>query len=298
VATPNYSWWENGAGVGGDPAFGPGTGAARFAELTGPGARFTFFDDLATFRGLADGSVRFDRPIFGLAQVRSTLQYDRSRTSDPANISVATGNASGVPFNTNVPTLVEMTMGAINHLSRDPDGFFVMIEGGAVDWAAHANATARLIEEQVDFDRAVAWAISWVEAFSSWDETLMIVLTDHGNGMPMGPNSDTIAFQPIEGRGVGVLPGVRWHSGSHTNENTLFFAKGWGAERFYDYVVGFDPGLITYLAHGDGRYIDNTAVFAVMREMIVPEPASAAVLLAGLAGLGLAARRRCEPVAA
>jgi hypothetical protein len=83
---------------------------------------------------------------------------------------------------------------------------------------------------------------------SNWDETLMLVLTDHGNAMPMGPNSDTIAFEPIENNGQGVLPGVKWHYGTHTNENTLLmFAKGAGSEMLYDYVVGEDFGLVEIL---------------------------------------------------
>lgn len=122
-----------------------------------------------------------------------------------------------------VPTLETMTKGALKQLEDNEDGLFLMVEGGAVDWAAHANATGAIIEEQIDFNHAVAAGVDWVETESSWDETLMIVLTDHGNGMPMGPNSDEIAFQMIENNGAGVLPGVMWHSGDHTTENTLLW---------------------------------------------------------------------------
>ena len=261
-----------------------------------PAYNRTLISSVDEFRAMADGSSVPAGRVMGLAQTGDTLQANRNRPADPANISVERGNASGVPFNENVPTLVEMTAGAITYLSRNPNGFFLMVEGGAVDWMAHGNNTARIIEEQVDFDRSVAWAIDWVNTFSNWDETLLIVLTDHGNGMPMGPNSDTIPFQPIEGRGQGVLPGVLWHYGTHTNENTLLWARGAGSELLYDQVVGVDRGLVDFLGFNDGRYIDNTGIYPVllasMSAQAVPEPASLALLLGGLLGLGVAARHR------
>jgi len=75
-----------------------------------------------------------------------------------------------------------MSIGALNVLNQDPDGFFLMIEGGAVDWMGHANDMPRYIEDQVAFNLAVASVIDWVEENSSWDETLLIVTSDHECG--------------------------------------------------------------------------------------------------------------------
>jgi alkaline phosphatase len=64
-----------------------------------------------------------------------------------------------------------MSLGALNVLDDDPDGFFLMIEGGAIDRAAHAYQDGRLIEEQVDFDQTVQAVVDWVQANSNWGET-------------------------------------------------------------------------------------------------------------------------------
>lgn len=224
----------------------------------------------AEFEALANGSLNISGPMIGLPRVFDTLQYSRS----VGVVGTDTANPSGVAYIDSVPTLEVMTKGALKVLSQDPDGFFMMVEGGAVDWAAHANATGRIIEEQMAFNKSVKAAVDWVNTHSNWHETLIIVLTDHGNAMPMGPHSDTIAFQPIENRGRGVLPGVQWHSATHTNENTLFFAMGAGAERFYAEVDGVDHGLANVLGFNDGRYISNTDVYTVMRAVMLPAPAN------------------------
>jgi len=218
-------------------------------------------EDKSDFEALAAGTLPLTKSrLIGIPRVYDTLQYNRTE----AVMGTDAANPSGVAFNPNVPSLETMTRGALTYLSQNPNGFFLMVEGGAVDWAAHANDTARIIEEQMDFNRSVAAVVEWVEQNSSWDETLVIVLTDHGNGMPMGPDSDTIPFQPIQNNGAGVLPGVRWHFDNHTNENTLMFAHGAGAEYFYDMVIGTDAGLRDIIGFNDGRYIDNSAVHRVI----------------------------------
>jgi len=264
---------------------------------TGP---MTLIQTKAEFEAIADGTLDIDGRVIGMPQVGDTLQYNRSE----ALVGSDAANPSGVAYVDSVPTLETMTRAALNLLGDDEDGLFMMVEGGAVDWAAHANDTGRIIEEQVDFNNSVSSAVEWVETYSSWDETLMIILTDHGNGMPMGPNSDAIAFEAIENNGAGVLPGVLWHYGTHTTENTLLWAHGAGSELFANYLDGEDPFLASILGFNDGAYISNDTVGVVMAEAAgvgayaaAPVPLPAGMWLMGSAFLMLAGARRMKRTA-
>lgn len=228
--------------------------------LNGEDAPMTLIQTREEFEALADGSREIDGRVIGLPQVGDTLQVNR----DPEVVGADPSNPTGAAFVAGVPTLETMTKGALQQLDGNEDGLFLMVEGGAVDWAAHANSTGGIIEEQMDFNAAVEAGVDWVEAESSWDETLMLVLTDHGNGMPMGPASDEIAFQPIENNGQGNLPGVLWHTGGHTTENTLFWTQGAGSELFAEQIAGNDPYLASILGFNDGSYFDNTSVSGVV----------------------------------
>ena len=55
----------------------------------------------------------------------------------------------------NTPTLSEMTKAAIDQLKDHKEGFVLQVEGGKVDWAAHANDVAALIHDQLAFEEAV-----------------------------------------------------------------------------------------------------------------------------------------------
>ncbi|MGV3575287.1 MAG: alkaline phosphatase [Devosia sp.] len=63
-----------------------------------------------------------------------------------------------------------MPEGALHVLSQNDKGFFLMVEAGAVDWAAHANNLPRIVEEQVEFNHTVAAVVDWLEANTSWEE--------------------------------------------------------------------------------------------------------------------------------
>lgn len=77
------------------------------------------------------------------------------------------------------PTLAEMTRAALDALHGGPEGFFLMVEGGRVDHAAHANDAIGAILDQVAFDEAIATVLEFVAANP---DTLLIVTTDHGTG--------------------------------------------------------------------------------------------------------------------
>ncbi len=66
-------------------------------------------------------------------------------------------------------------------MSANKEGFVLQVEGGKVDWAAHANDATALIYDQVEFDRAVEVALKFAEGR---EDTLVIITTDHGNANP------------------------------------------------------------------------------------------------------------------
>jgi alkaline phosphatase len=203
----------------------------------------------AEFQNLITGPT--PKRVVGTARVYQTLQQGRS----------GDGNADPyvVPLIQTVPTLAEMSLAAINVLDDDPDGFCLMVEGGAVDWASHANQTGRMIEEEEDFNAAVDAVVGWIEGNSSWGETLLIVTGDHETGYltRYASGGDTPwADQPLGNRGPGQVVDVQWNSGSHTNALIPFYAKGRGAHLYMLCVSDID--LVR------GVYIDNTAVAKVI----------------------------------
>jgi len=77
------------------------------------------------------------------------------------------------------PTLVEMSAAALKLLSKNPEGFFLMIEAGQIDWAGHANDAGWLLHEMIRIDSVVDLVAQW-QAESP--DTLLIVTADHETG--------------------------------------------------------------------------------------------------------------------
>lgn len=78
-------------------------------------------------------------------------------------------------------TLAEITRAGINFLSKDTSkGFFLMVEGGKIDWACHSNDAATVFNEVQDLDEAIKVAYEFYEQHP--DETLIVVTADHETG--------------------------------------------------------------------------------------------------------------------
>jgi len=213
---------------------------------------WTFTDDKGRLVAIANGENVPDKLVF-VPKVATTLQQARNGDGQEVNTS---------NMNVAVPSLSEMTQASLNVLGKNQQGFFIMIEGGAVDWTGHANQKGRLIEEQDDFNKSVDAVIDWVEKNSSWDETLLIVTGDHETGYLSGETEQDLGKAIIKDNGKGNIPGMKYYSGNHTNQLIPFYAKGAGADildriagnhdmkRGY-YIENTDAAILTKLVWGE-----------------------------------------------
>jgi len=183
--------------------------------------------------------------VLGVPKVHRTLQQTRPLLKGK-HLPFET------PFNKNLPDLTLMTQGALNILSwENKNGFFLMIEGGAVDWASHDNQSGRMIEEMIDFLNAVNAVIEWVEKHSSWEETLLIITADHECGFLWGTQGPETC-NPIINKGKGNIPDMKWYTDDHTNSLVPFFAKGSCAHMIDLFADEYDP------IHG--YFLQNTEI--------------------------------------
>lgn len=75
--------------------------------------------------------------------------------------------------------LLKSTKKVLEILSQNPDGFFLMIEGSQIDWGGHDMDTEYIVEEMIDFDKAVGLAFDFAKKDKN---TLVIVTSDHETG--------------------------------------------------------------------------------------------------------------------
>jgi Alkaline phosphatase len=107
-------------------------------------------------------------------------------------------------------SLAEVTTAAIDFLtSKNDNGFFLMVEGGKIDWACHSNDAATVINEIIDMDNAVKVAYDFYQKHP--DETLIVVTADHETGgfvLGKGPytlNLKALASQKVSANGFTTI---------------------------------------------------------------------------------------------
>lgn len=139
---------------------------------------------------------------------------------------VKTGKLAGLtaeehndPYPKRVMSLPRSTETAVNILSQNKKGFFIMIEGSQIDWGGHQNNTGYLVREMLDFDQAIGKALEFA---ANNEETLIVVTADHETGglALTGGNMQ-----------IGKVKGA-FSTGDHTAVMVPVFAYGPGAENF------------------------------------------------------------------
>ena len=188
---------------------------------------------------------------YAVVRTRNELADFLRRNTDPPHLSgqfaagqlpyeFDDGARQGEPSVTydTAPHLAEMTAAALQILARSPDGFFLMVEGGAIDWACHKNHLERTVGEALEFAKAFQTVLDWL---GDRDDTLVIVTADHETG----------GLWVVKPKGAGEYPDVFWGTPGHTGANVPLYAHGPGAERF-------------------GRVVDNTDLFEVMTGGVAP----------------------------
>jgi alkaline phosphatase len=127
------------------------------------------------------------------------------------------------------PTLPAMTAAALEILGRDPEGFFLMVEGSQPDWRAHdQEPIEKVVAEVLDFDRAVGLGLAYQRKHP---DTLILVLADHETG--------GMAIHTRRGK-----PVARYTTDGHTASMVPLFARGPGAEQFGGIIANDEIGRL------------------------------------------------------
>lgn len=127
------------------------------------------------YDALAKAGYKITRGDNEIAGKRAVLMQEKG--ANPSNLPLAIDRKPGDL------TLPAITRRSIEFLLKDGGtrkGFFLMVEGGQIDWAAHNNDAATLVQEVKDFDSAIRVALAFYRKHP--DETLIVVTADHETG--------------------------------------------------------------------------------------------------------------------
>jgi alkaline phosphatase len=171
------------------------------------------------------------------------------------------------------PLLRDVTLAALQVLSRNPAGFFLMVEQGDIDWANHENNFGRMVGDIWDLHKAVEAAIEFVDQPGDnidWSNTLVLVTADHANSFMRLNDAKRLGPGHLPQQVPGACPDdpakacpnypdgeVSYRVTAHTNELVRLYATGYGAELFNHFAGTWYPGT---------EIVDNTQIFLAMMQ--------------------------------
>ncbi|XP_070543596.1 alkaline phosphatase-like [Ptychodera flava] len=147
------------------------------------------------------------------------------------------------------PHIAEMTKKAIEILSKNPKGFFLLVEGGRIDHAHHGNLAHKSLHDVIAFDEAVQMA----KNMTSSSDTFIVVTADHSH-------VNTITGNPT--RGNPILGKVdSQNGGDNLPYTTIIYANGPGGSDVYNSYnsEGIRPN-ITDVETDDPSYVNQALV--------------------------------------
>lgn len=178
-----------------DLVFGSGTDVLTDeirAMIAGTGATL-IEDDVAAFRAFEPQAAGRKAAAAGIAAAAGTAAA--AETAPAAGVSPSSNRLWALfggdmtefeidRVDSEQPSLSEMTAKAIDMLSRNRKGFFLMVEGSKVDYGAHSKDPVEIITELLEFDRAVKVATDFARKDGN---TTVVIVSDHGNaGIQIG----------------------------------------------------------------------------------------------------------------
>ena len=242
-------------------------------------------------RAIIEGAAaarRAGKKLFGLFGGKGG-NFDIAQAED------CPGRPRATPGSEENPSLAEATLAALDYLSEDPDGFFLMVEQGDIDWANHDNDFRGMVGCVADLDGAVRAATAFVDRPGDavdWTNTVLLVTADHATGglivdpakrlglgdlprqeprvaypeapPPVGsergeaPNGIALKTPVYASPNVYPDEEVSFGTAGHTNDLVDLAVAGAAARYFLKYRGTWYPGLI----------IDNTQINAALREAL------------------------------
>lgn len=144
-------------------------------------------------------------------------------------------------FDESLPTIAEMTELALDKLSDNENGFFLMVEGSQIDIFCHSNDLEKSMHETYEFDLAVAVVLDFIV---NNPDTVLIITADHETGgliVPEELNDDTFGD-------------YFYLSGSHSSRNVPVYALGYGVEELDKVNENVDLPIFVASLLGEENY--------------------------------------------